>query len=31
MSKKEIRVGVIGLGFMGRAHTANYEKMQAEG
>lgn len=27
MSKQEIRVGVIGLGFMGRAHTANYEKL----
>lgn len=27
MSKKEIRVGVIGLGFMGRAHTASYERM----
>ena len=28
MSKKEIRVGVVGLGFMGRAHTANYEKIE---
>jgi len=27
MSRNEIRVGVIGLGFMGRAHVANYEKI----
>ncbi len=25
--KDEIRVGVIGLGFMGRAHVANYERL----